>query len=339
MDKSFSTASKGIMVTAALVIIIAGMKQAAPVLVPFLLSVFIAVLCFPAMHALQKKGVHEGLSLLLVILMVLIVGGALAMLVGSSMEDFYRDLPEYQAKLTGLWSGLHTVIVGYGITIPADYFNSNMDPKAAMNLATSILGGFGNVLADSFLILLTVIFILLEAGSFSKKVAGLSAPHNESEFGRAFTSKLRTYMGIKTWMSLVTGLVVTLWLWLLGVDYPQLWGVMAFMLNYVPNIGSIIAAVPAVLLALVQLGSMTALLVVAGYAVINVVIGSIIEPRFLGKGLGLSTLVVFISLVFWGWVLGPVGMLLSVPLTVTVKLAIDSHEKSHWIGELLGSGE
>lgn len=339
MDTGFSTASRGIIVTAALIIIIAGMKQAAPMLVPFLLSVFIAVLCFPAMHLLQRKGVHEGISLLLVILMVLVLGGTLALLVGSSMDDFYKDLPTYQARLTEIWSGLHGVLVGYGIVIPADYFNSNMDPKAAMQLATSILGGFGNVLADSFLILLTVAFILLEAGHFSKKVAGLAPPHNESEFAKAFTSKLRTYMGIKTWMSIATGILVTIWLWVLGVDYPQLWGVMAFMLNYVPNIGSIIAAVPAVLLALVQLGGVTALLVAAGYVVINIVIGSIVEPRFLGKGLGLSTLIVFISLVFWGWVLGPVGMLLSVPLTVTVKLAIDSHEKSHWIGELLGSGE
>jgi predicted PurR-regulated permease PerM len=111
---------------------------------------------------------------------------------------------------------------------------------------------------------------------------------------------------------------------------------MAFFLNYVPNIGSIIAAVPAVLLALVQLGLGSALLVAAGYLVINIVIGSLLEPRFMGKGLGLSTLVVFLSLVFWGWVLGPVGMLLSVPLTITVKLALDSKQETRWLGVLLG---
>ncbi len=336
MSEGFSTASKAILVAAALVVVIAGMKQAAPMLVPFLLSLFIAVLCFPAMHCLQTKGIGQGVSLVIVVLLVFVFGIALALLVGSSMDDFYRDMPGYQQKLSEQWLGLHGWLASYGVNIPAEAFKNNMDPKAAMKLAASILTGFGNVLANSFLILLTVIFILLEANSFSRKISRLTAPHDDSDFAKAFTVKLRAYMSIKTWMSVVTGFLVTFWLWLLGVDYPQLWGVLAFMLNYVPNIGSIIAAVPAVLLALVQLGGVTALLVALGYVVINVVIGSILEPKFLGKGLGLSTLIVFVSLVFWGWVLGPVGMLLSVPLTVTVKLAIDSHEKSHWLGELLG---
>jgi predicted PurR-regulated permease PerM len=143
-------------------------------------------------------------------------------------------------------------------------------------------------------------------------------------------------MGIKTWTSMLTGVLVSLWLWLLGVDHAQLWGVMAFLLNYVPNIGSFIAAVPAVLLALVQLGPGSALLAALGYLVVNIIIGNVIEPRFMGKGLGLSTLVVFLSLVFWGWVLGPVGMLLSVPLTITVKLALDSKPETRWLGVLLG---
>ncbi|MCW8831549.1 MAG: AI-2E family transporter, partial [Gammaproteobacteria bacterium] len=111
----------------------------------------------------------------------------------------------------------------------------------------------------------------------------------------------------------------------------------AFMLNYVPNIGSIIAAIPAVLLAVIQLGTGSAVLVVVGYAVVNVVIGNIVEPKFMGKGLGLSTLVGFLSLVFWGWVLGTVGMLLSVPLTVAVKLALDSKKETQWMGRVLGN--
>jgi predicted PurR-regulated permease PerM len=111
---------------------------------------------------------------------------------------------------------------------------------------------------------------------------------------------------------------------------------LAFALNYVPNIGSIIAALPPVLLAIIQVGFFKAMIIAAGFVVINVVIGSVIEPRFMGRGLGLSTLVVFLSLLFWGWVLGPVGMLLSVPLTITAKIALDSREESRWIAVLLG---
>ena len=116
----------------------------------------------------------------------------------------------------------------------------------------------------------------------------------------------------------------------------MLWGLLAFLLNYVPNIGSVIAAVPAVLFAAVQLGPGAALWAAAGYLVMNVAVGSILEPRFMGRGLGLSALVVFLSLVFWGWVLGPVGMFLSVPLTMMIKIALDSHPDTHWIAVLLG---
>ena len=113
-----------------------------------------------------------------------------------------------------------------------------------------------------------------------------------------------------------------------------MWGVLAFALNYVPNIGSIIAAVPAVLLAVIQIGIFKAMIIAAGYAVINLAMGSVVEPRFMGLGLGLSTSVVFLSLLFRGWILGPVGMLLSVPLTITVKIALDSREESRWMSHI-----
>jgi predicted PurR-regulated permease PerM len=138
-------------------------------------------------------------------------------------------------------------------------------------------------------------------------------------------------------MSLATGVMVWLWLTILGVDYPILWGLLAFMFNYVPNIGSIIAAIPAILLTSVQAGYGTAFLTAGGYIVFNVSISNLIEPRFMGSGLGISTLVVFLSLIFWGWVLGPVGMLLSIPLTMTMKIALSCSEETSWISTLIGA--
>jgi predicted PurR-regulated permease PerM len=340
MKDSFAPASRVIMVTAALVIIIAGMKLSAPLLVPFLLSIFIAVISFPLMSRLQQSGLSKALSLTLVMLLVVLIGIALTMLVGSSLTDFSRTLPDYQQRITAEWGQAIVWLKDHGISV-ADELRGIADPAAAMGLISSILKGFGNVLTNSFLIILTVVFILMETAGLTQKVLlmrdqeGAEQP-DKQDFSQVFVDKLREYMSMKTIISMMTGVIIALAMWLIGLDYPMLWGVLAFMLNFVPNIGSIIAAVPAVMLALVQLGGTSALLVTAVYVAVNILIGSVIEPRYMGKGLGLSTLVVFVSLVFWGWVLGPVGMLLSVPLTITVKLALDCKPETRWLGHLLG---
>lgn len=339
MEHSFSSASRALIVAAALIVVVAGMKQAAPLLVPFLLSVFIAVISFPLMCRFQQAGLPKGISLLLVLLLVIAIGVGLTLLIGSSVTDFTRMLPEYQEKISAQWRGVLQWLQNHGFSV-TDTIKDVVNPAAAVGLVSSILKGFGNVLTDSFLIILSVTFILIEAAGLTQKFILLhdSDPEQES-FALVFVEKLRNYMSMKTIISMITGVVIALSLWIIGVDYPVLWGVLAFMLNFVPNIGSIIAAVPAVMLTTVQLGLTPALIVAAVYIIVNVVIGSVVEPKYMGKGLGLSTLVVFVSLVFWGWVLGPVGMLLSVPLTITVKLALDSKPETQWLGHLLGPVE
>ncbi len=153
----------------------------------------------------------------------------------------------------------------------------------------------------------------------------------------AITEGVNRYLGIKSVTSLITAGIVYLFLSLQGVDFPVLWALLAFLFNFIPNIGSIIAAIPPVLLSLIQFGFGSALFTALGFLVVNILIGSILEPRIMGKGIGLSVLVVFISLSFWGWVLGPVGMLLSVPLTMTVKIALGGNESTRWLALLLGS--
>jgi predicted PurR-regulated permease PerM len=207
-----------------------------------------------------------------------------------------------------------------------------------MQLVANMLTGLGGILTNTFLIGLTVIFILLEASSFQKKArAAFGNPKGVSDQFGQFTTAINHYLGIKTLMSLGTGIIVTIWVWLLGIDFPMIWGLLAFLLNYVPNLGSIIAAIPAVLLAYIQYDPGRMLLVAFGYVVINVVFGNFIEPRMMGRKLGLSTLVVFLSLVFWGWLWGPVGMLLSVPMTMIVKITLESYESTQWLGILMDS--
>ncbi len=322
---------------AAFVVVVAGMRASGAILIPFLLSVFLAVISAPPLFWLQRKGVPKALAMLLVIAGVIGIGLAVAALIGTSVDDFSRDLPAYQERLQGKAAGVLSQLRGMGIEVPDKVLLEHFDPGAAMQLVATMLSGLSGALTNAFLILLTVIFILMEASSFPAKL--LSISDNSGSSVRQFnkiTENIKQYMAIKTWVSLLTGISISIWLAILGVDFPLLWGLLAFLLNYVPNLGSIIAAVPAVLLALIQLGTGSALLVGLGFLVVNIVVGSIIEPRFMGRGLGLSTLVVFLSLVFWGWALGPVGMLLSVPLTMTLKIALESSEETRWIAVLLG---
>jgi len=266
------------------------------------------------------------------------IGLLMGVLVGASVKDFSATLPVYQERLQEetkvLLAWFETIGIGISDQALLEYF----DPGAAMRLVGKTLTRLGGVLTNAFFILLTVIFMLLEASGFPDKLRAILGPTNPTLANfEKITHDVKGYMARKTLVSIATGICIAIWLAVLGVNYPLLWGSLAFFLNFVPNIGSIIAAIPAVLLAFVQLGVSSALLTALGFLIVNVMIGNVIEPRFMGRGLGLSTLVVFLSLVFWGWVLGPVGMLLSVPLTLAVKIAMESNDDTRWMAILLGS--
>lgn len=322
---------------AAFVVVVAGMRVAQPLLVPFLLSLFIAVICSPPLLWLKARGMPSGLAVIVVIAMIVAMGVLLGVVVGGSLTAFKNDLPEYQARLQTMSAGTRDWLEAKGLVIDVALWKDSFKPSTALALAGSTLSSLGNLMTNAFLILLTVIFILSEEMRFADRLAKSSANLQTAIAGiNRFTASVNHYMALKSALSLATGLCVSLLLWALGVDYPLLWGTLAFLLNFVPNLGSLLAAVPPVLLALVQLGVTEAIYTAVGFVAINMIIGNVIEPRVMGKGLNLSTLVVFLSLVFWGWVLGPVGMLLSVPLTITVKIALESNDNTAWMGVLLG---
>ena len=336
--KKSPNALKVMLILASFVIIIAGMKAASDILVPFLFSIFLSIITSSLLYWLNKKKIPMLVSLLIVILFVLGAVFLLVLLFKSSINDFTQSLPLYQEKLGSLIGLLAKIIGSYGINFSEKQIMEYIDPGAAMRFVSLILANLKSLLSNAFFIILTVIFIMFEAASMPAKM-------NSALEGSRFTfahievlmKDINHYMVIKTFMSLATGLLVTLWLSILKVDYPFLWGLLAFIFNFVPNIGSIIAAIPAILLALVQAGYGTAALTAGGYIVFNVGISNFIEPRFMGSELGISTLVVFLSLIFWGWVLGPLGMVLAIPLTMTMKIALSCSEETAWISILLGA--
>jgi AI-2 transport protein TqsA len=322
---------------AALVIIIWGIYQAQSVLVSFLVSVFLAVIGTPPLLWLERKRVHSVIAVLLVvggIIGILLIIGAL---VGTSINGFSNALPFYEARMQEQFSALKELLLRKGIEISDAFWLTHVNPGAVMSLTASLLSGLSSVLSNIILILLTVTFILLEASSFPVKLRAILGGSQAAspQFSR-FVDSMKRYMVIQTAISLATGILIGIWLAILGIDFPVLWGLLAFLLNYIPNLGSIIAAIPAILLALIQLGIGRAALAAGGYIIINFILGNIIQPRLMGRGLGLSTLVVFLSLIFWGSVLGLMGMILSIPITMTFKMAFERNESTQWIAVLLG---
>jgi len=337
-----STASRSILVLAGLIIVAAGIKAAEDIIVPFLLSVFLATIAATPVFWLQQRRVPATLAIVIVMCAFVALLLGLGALVAQSVGEFTARIPFYQSRLTDtvlqVTEWLQTL--NLGLDLSGDLLLSQFDPGTALSLAGNLLRGFGNTLSNGFLILLTMLFILAEASSFPRKLrAVLRNPKRDLPYFAKFARNMNRYIAIKTTVSAMTGLAVWLSLVVIGVDFPVLWGLLAFLLNYIPNIGSIIAAVPAVLLALVQLDFLAALATATCYLGINMLFGNFIEPRFMGKGLGLSTLVVFLSLILWGWLLGPVGMLLSVPLTMTAKLALEASPSGAWLAHLLDEAD
>jgi predicted PurR-regulated permease PerM len=332
-----SQGTQFLFVMAALVIIIWGFTLAQSVIVLLLVSVFLAVLGTPQVLWLRRKRVPSVLAVLIVIcgmIAVLLIAGVV---VGASLADFTDSLPAYQTRLQEQVQSFKIFLASRGIENVDKILTEYVDLAALMRLTASLLSGLGSALSNIFLILLIVTFILMEASSFPSK---LKAAFGSRLLGvrpfMQFMDDINHYVFVKTGVSVSTGVLIGVWLAILGVDFPVLWGFLSFLLNYVPSLGVVIAAVPAVLLALVQYGLGRALLVAVGYLAVNIVVGTILEPRIVGRGVGLSTLVVFLSLILWGSIFGLVGMVLCVPITMTLKFALETNEQTRWLAVLLG---
>jgi predicted PurR-regulated permease PerM len=279
------------------------------------------------------------LAALLIVTMLMLILATVGAILGSSIAEFTAALPSYQARLDNIIDGVFEFIVrNFNVDESIESMGDMIDPGFAMGLVARLLGSLREVLTNTFLIIFTMIFMLLEAGTARTKFeAAFGRSADTLENVRDFMQNLGRYLGIKTLISMATGLCAGVLTWALGLDFPLLWAMLAFLLNYVPTIGSIIAAVPAVLLALIQIGPGAAGATALGFISINVVFGNFMEPRLMGYGVGISPLIVFVGLIAWGWIFGPVGMLLSVPLTMTLKMALESDDRTRWVAILIGS--
>lgn len=322
-------------ILASFVIVVSGMKIASDLIIPLFLSLFITAICYGPFLWLQKKGLPQAAALVVVLLSIGVISFIVVALLGTSIAGFSEKLPFYEERFAQYWIDINQWLVQIGWMDKDIGLIENIKPGNIMTIAGGVFTGFSSLMSDSFIIILVVIFMLLEISVFIEKMKIID-PRSLSRIDD-IVKNLNKYFGTKTVTSLSTGILVTISLSIIGVDFPILWGSLAFLLNFIPNIGSIIAAIPAVLLALVQLGPGSALTTALVYLAINSIIGNLIEPRLMGKTLGLSPLVVLLSLIIWGWVLGTVGMLLATPLTITIKIIFDSMDETKSIGLMLGN--
>lgn len=330
-------AGRGLLILASAVIVIAGMRAASAFLIPILLAVFLTIVLDPLLVWLVKKGCPKAVAVSIVMLIIIVFGTVLLGVFGSAAVSFSDNLPAYRASLDNFVHQFRLPLSRFGIDASRGIFAELFDANAAVNLLRGFFNSLNQLVKYSFLVLVTTFFLLLEWSALARKLAEIDRSRYDLE-GRWATiiANVRRYIAIKTKISLATGLLIGVTLKLLRVDYAEVWGVVSFLLNYVPNIGAFIAAIPATLMALVESGPETALWTAVTFLVVNQILGTIIEPRLQGHGLGLSPLVVFLSLIFWGWVFGAVGVLLSAPLTMIVRIIFESSDRTRWAAVLLG---
>lgn len=333
----FSPIARGVIVAAAIAVTVVVLQSAASIVAPVLLAAFIAVILTPPLRWLRRKRVPQWISLPLIVILLLEAGSILGLVFTGQLEGFRESLPGYRERLTLLRDQFGLWLEETGVEMAREAVKDIIDPNVAVDLVRVVLSNMRSTFGTGLLVLLSTVFMLLEAPGLQTKLRKAFHLQEEAELRlqRLFSS-INHYMVIKSLASLATALCIWGWLWMLAIDYAALWAILAFLLNFIPFIGGLLMAVPALLLALVQADLQVTLIVALGYLIVNTVIGSILEPRIMGRGLGISTLVVFLSLLFWGWVLGTVGVFLSVPLTMVLLIALDSRPQTRPFAILLG---
>jgi AI-2 transport protein TqsA len=335
----FSPGGRRLLLLAATVVVIAGIKAAAPVVGALMLGAAIAVAVSPLREFLSRHGWPRSLSVIVTVVTATVVLVALAALISIALGDLSRSLPTYWQKLTRLQQEVASWLAAHKLSHIAEGLgDTGMSQKVLTQLSKGMLGA-ASFLGSMALVFLLAILLLVEASSLPAKL-GQAFPKRDSSRStwRQIVGDVQRYLLVKTGTSLLTGTLIGLFTAGVGLDSPLLWGVLAFLLNYIPGIGSLIAAIPAVLLLLVDRGPLLMLVGIVGYLIVNVMVSNVLEPRLMGRALGLSAFVVILSMVFWGWVFGPVGALLSPPLTVLLQLACSRIDELSWVAVLLGRG-
>ena len=333
---SLSEPSRILITVAAAIVVLAGMKAAAPFLGPLAFSVFLAVIFGMLLHWFEKKGLSTRSALILTLVIFFVIMAVFIVVIAVSFFQLLSELPLYQQELESSLELVSPMLSTVGIDPAALTFQDLI--RSASAEAGVLLSGLWDIAILTILILLTTLFLLFEAKGFSSKLQLIIEELRPGDLNRFTTlaQKNVDYLIIRTEVNLAMGIGTAIILALIGVKYAIFWGFLAFLLGFIPYIGFWLAVIPPMLLAWFDLGPVPALLVLVGAGLINLLAEYVMFPHLAGRGLALSAAVVFISLLFWGWILGGIGVLLAVPLTLLVQLACELFDETRWIAVLLG---
>jgi predicted PurR-regulated permease PerM len=338
MVSDFSPPARGAIVAGACALVIGLSKLAAPILAPILLAFFVAIITTPALKWMRRHGVPKWGALAVITFVLLDVGSLFALMTTGALEGFRESLPNYQERFSTLSEQFGYWAEGVGIDRSTEAVPDLMDPTKVSSGVRLLLSSASSLFAEGLLVVLIAVFVLLEAPAFPAKLSAAFALGSDGAARlKRVLDAVNRYMQIKCLMSLLTAAVAWLLLWLLEIDFAALWAILTFFLNFIPVVGGIVMMIPPVLMALVQADWQTTLLVAGGYLVLHILIGDILEPKVMGKSLGISALTVLIALLFWGWLFGIVGMFLAVPLTTALVIALDASPHTRPLAILLGS--
>ncbi len=315
-----------------IIITITWLRHAQDIVVPFLVAVFIATIASSPVDWLASKKIPRSLAVLLVFLAFTVFLLMISLLLGLSLEQFAEQLPTYKAQLKEFFQSGINWFASYGINLSKSGLMKAVEPGQVMQFAQGLISSIGNLFGKAVIILFTALLMLIGGKNLLKEVARMSGSRGTSVFQTLSKAvqTTREYMAIKALMSFLMALCIGIGLAFIGLEYAVLWGVLVFLLNFIPSIGFVIAAVLAILFSLIQLSTTKTIIIIVLYFGVNAIFDFFVQPKFVGAKMGMSMLTIFLSLIFWGWVLGPIGMILSVPLTMMFKYAIsgDKEEQS-----------
>jgi predicted PurR-regulated permease PerM len=327
---------------AGLGIALIAVRQASGIIVPLLLAWIIVLSASPLFYWLREKNAPGWLAFALTFLAIITVGAFLVITLIVAVDQLFELLPTYSDEIDSIKQSIQEFLDGLGLgQITSSATADLIDPSAIMDLYAGLLGGLVEALSNVVLIFMAIIFMLVEAFNMPRKMAAeLDAGNDYVRRLSEFSLDIRRYISITTWIGLLTGTLDTIFFMIMGVPLPLLWGILAFLLSYIPVVGFWLAAIPPTILAWLESGPLAAIIVFVGIILINGFADEVLKPKFMGEGLDLAPIMVILSITIWTAVLGPMGAILGIPVTMIVKeLVLEADEQNAWIARLIGKGD